>query len=250
MPDLRTLLHDAAHATPVTPAAALVHDDLVRARRALIRSRRTRHLALPTGLVAAAAVGVAVLAQGIGAGSAPVGALPPSGRPPGASTVATAPGPSGTPGTPAADLSRRIALVGYRGTQPVGFTIARVPQGWQVQAVDAYHLLVAPEGTADADPNSFDGKILIGRANENEIAVERHDVQEITVGGVRARLFVFDGEGTVAAGDRTQGLLLPVRGGKAYLIFQLPGSLHWDAATVADFAAGVRLTSQARAAAG
>jgi hypothetical protein len=245
--DLRTLLHEAADAAPVTPAATAVDADLARGRRALARTRRVRWGAAPLGLVAAAAAGAVAL--GGWHPAAPPVTGPPRAAAPSAGAV-TAPSASTSSTTPRTATSSttsapRIALVAYRGDQPAGYTIDRVPQGWEVQGVDRYSLVLAPAGFPDQDTNSFEGKIVVGRANPDEIAVERQHVRTVTVDGVRAKAFVFDDPDPEPA----QGLLLPVGRGK-YLIFQIPGTLHWDAATVADFAAGVHITDQARAAAG
>jgi hypothetical protein len=239
MPDLRTLLHEAADAGPLDPALACVDDDLARGRRALTR-RRLRRAVTPTGLLAAVAAGLLVVGPQLTAPSAPIV------TPLGAATV----GPS-TSGTV---LTAGISLVAYAGNQPAGYTIDKVPQGWEIQNVDRYSLVIAPIGAKDQDPNSFEGKILIGKANPDEVAVQRDGVKLIKVGGVTARFFTFSdpvpqspsGSGSDAA---AQGLLLPT-GKNAFLIFQLPGSLHWDAATVADFAAGVHMQPGAKAAAG
>ncbi|WP_261557350.1 hypothetical protein [Frankia tisae] len=86
-----------------------------------------------------------------------------------------------------------------------------VPDGWQIQNVDRYSLVIAPVGATDKDPNSYLGKIHLGNRPPTHAPA-------------------------------TQGLLLPA-GRDSYLIFQIPGQLRWDAATVADFAAGVHMTA-------
>jgi len=245
MSDLRTLLHEAANAVPVAAATATVDDDLARGRLALARGRRIRWTVVPTGLVAAAAAGLLIVGPEFAAQPSPgVAVIGPSSG-----------GPVNSGPVNSADLSAKISLVGFTGTQPAGYTIDRVPEGWEIQNIDKYSLVIAPVDATDKDPNSFVGKILVGRANDGEVSVHRDQVREIAVGKVTARLFTFP-EPQVPAGSRpatddkhTQGLLLPVGKG-AYLIFQLPGRLHWDAATVAAFAAGVHMNPGAQAAAG
>lgn len=242
MSDLRTLLHEAAGAAPVAPAAAVVERDLARGRRALARRQRIRWAVVPTGLAAAAAAGLLIVGPNLPAPAPP------------AVAVGTAPSISVPPAT-GADLSAKISLIAYTGTQPAGYTIDRVPEGWEIQNVDRYSLVIAPIGAKDQDPNSFAGKILIGKANQMEVKVPRPGAKDLAVGDVTARLFTFEepespaGAGPAAKEAPTQGLLLPAGKG-SHLIFQIPGSLNWDAATVADFAAGVRLTANAKAADG
>ena len=37
-------------------------------------------------------------------------------------------------------------LVAYTGEQPAGFTLDRVPDGWEVQGVNRFFLMLAPQG--------------------------------------------------------------------------------------------------------
>ena len=254
MSDLTALLHRAADAVPVAPAATVVDADLARGRDALARSRRVRWTAAPIGIGAAAVAGLIFAVPHLTTAA------------PGAVAIGDAPtrSSSAAPRT----LDAAISLVAYTGKQPAGYTVDRVPDGWAVQGVDPYSLVIAPIGTKDTDPSSFEGKITIGKANQDEIAVERPGPQtKLRVGDVTARLFTFPAPMGPQPGARadqqrahaspqspqdpegTRGLLLPVGKG-AYLIFQLPGTLHWDDATVADFAAGVHMNPGARAAAG
>jgi len=258
MSDLRTLLRDAAGSAPVAPAFRAVDADLRRGRRALV-ARRARWAAVPAGLLVVSATATVVpgspfaprqrsdAARQAPSASAPA---PASVRPPSGTATATA---------------VSIKLVGYTGTQPAGYTVDRVPDGWEIQAIDPYSLVIAPVGFKDADPTSFEGKIMVSKANEGEISVHRDGVRPLRVGGVTAKFFTFPGADPAserskraaqqAAGrpvrddGTTFGLLLPAGHGD-WLIFQLPDTLHWDAATVAAFAAGVHLTSHAVAAAG
>ncbi len=238
MSDLRTLLHEAAHAEPVAPNPAAVDGDLARGRRALARRQRIRWTIVPTTTgLAAAVAGVLIVGPHLAAES------------PSATAVA---GPSSSRPAAGAGVFARISLVAYAGAQPAGYTIDKVPDGWQIQNVDRYSLVIAPVGATDKDPTSFAGKIHIGKANQEEVAVRRAHQNTIKVGNVTARLFTFsDPQGPAGSrpptpGSGTQGLLLPA-GNDSYLIFQIPGQLHWDAATVADFAAGVHMTASAEA---
>ncbi|MBL7256020.1 hypothetical protein [Paractinoplanes lichenicola] len=55
----------------------------------------------------------------------------------------------------------RIELVAYRGQQPEGFTVDKVPAGWEIQGNDALDLVIAPIGARDQDPHSWAGKIAV-----------------------------------------------------------------------------------------
>src|SRR3954466_7929924 len=136
MSDLRTLLHEAADAGPIGPALASVDDDLARGRRALTR-RRLRRAVPPTGLLVAVAAGLLVVGPQLTAPSAPIVA------PLGAATVGP---PASTTALPAG-----ISLGPYAGRQPAGYTIDKVPQGWEIQNVDRYSLVIAPIGAKDQD---------------------------------------------------------------------------------------------------
>ncbi|GAB3249288.1 hypothetical protein [Kineosporia babensis] len=167
-------------------------------------SSTQRNVLLPVGLAAAAAAGVLAFTL-LGSGSS-----------------ATA--------EPAGTQSISAELTSFQGEQPEGFRIEQVPAGWDVLAADTGKLVLAAEDASNQDPNEFTGKILVTVANEAELSVERKNTQDLEVGDVTATSFDFEG------GDST-GLLLPAE--DRTLIFQFPGSLKWDSATVAEFAAGV-----------
>ncbi len=126
-------LHDrldrlAGPAADPTPAQA--DADLTRARRALTRRRALQKMSVSA--VAAVALAGAVT-WGAGPDAAPVPPAP----------VAAA------------------KLVAYQGEQPQGFTIDKVPAGWEIQGGGPGNLTIAPEGIADQEPDSFVGKIAI-----------------------------------------------------------------------------------------
>jgi len=259
MSDLRTLLRDAAGSAPVAPAFRAVDADLRRGRRALV-ARRARWAAVPAGLLVVSAAATVVPGSPFAPRQRSEAARqePPASVRPGSS-------PSGIVTATATATAVSIKLVGYTGTQPAGYTVDRVPDGWEIQAIDPYSLVIAPVGFKDADPTSFPGKIMVSKANEGEISVHRDGVRPLKVGGVTAKYFTFPGADPASERSKraaqqahgrpvhddgtTFGLLLPAGHGD-WLIFQLPDTLHWDTATVADFAAGVHLTSHAVAAAG
>ena len=136
--DLHDRLSTLAGRTGVT-SAEQADADVVRGRRALRRRRLFRS-------AGASAFAVAALAAAVTYGASTGNGSP-------ADTV-TATGTS----APAAVATQ---LVAYQGEQPKGFTIDKVPAGWEVQGVNAAALTIAPKGLADKNPDSFVGKIAI-----------------------------------------------------------------------------------------
>ncbi len=120
----------------VTPTMDQVGADLDRGRRALRRRRAVQKIAGSAFAVAALAAGVAI-----------AGNEAPATDTPGAAT---------SPGSVSAPVTR---LVAYTGTQPKGYTIDKVPDGWEIQADDRHALILAPKDALDKDPQSFVGKI-------------------------------------------------------------------------------------------
>jgi len=135
--DLHDRLSTLAGQTGVT-SAEQADADVTRGRRALRRRRLFRS-------AGASAFAVAALAAAV-----TYGANSGHGSPP----VTTATGTS----APAAVATK---LVAYQGAQPKGFTIDKVPAGWEMQGVNQAVLTIAPKGLADKNPDSFVGKIAI-----------------------------------------------------------------------------------------
>ncbi|MEU7867814.1 hypothetical protein [Dactylosporangium sp. NPDC049140] len=204
-----TDLHDrldrlAGPAAP--PGPDTLEADLTRGRTAL-RRRRLGRLAGASGL--AAAVLAAALAYPAVRDARPA-----------------APAGTGTAGTTAT-----VHLVAYTGTQPAGFTIDEVPQGWEVQGVDRYGLTLAPVGIADREPDSFVGKIAIMAQRSVPGDVARQDV---TVQGRPALL--------VTMKDDTRPSTLFVRQDNGvYLVIQVWESLGWTGGDIVRFGGGVHM---------
>ncbi|GAA3350866.1 hypothetical protein GCM10020358_78380 [Amorphoplanes nipponensis] len=122
----------------VTPTMDDINADLDRGRRALRRRRTVQKIAGSAFAVAALAVGFTIATNG--------------------TPAATTPAAVRTPGPVSAAATR---LVAYTGSQPKGYTIDKVPDGWEIQADDPNALILAPKNALDKDPNSFVGKIGI-----------------------------------------------------------------------------------------
>ncbi|GIJ26459.1 hypothetical protein Vqi01_16210 [Micromonospora qiuiae] len=133
MMDLHDRL-DRIAGSAAEPSAAEADADLARGRRALRRRRFAR--ALGTSAIAAAALVAAV-------------------------TISTQTGPATTPRDKASAQVVAARLVAYEGEQPQGFTIDKVPAGWEVQGGSTGNLTIAPKNAADKNPDVFVGKIAI-----------------------------------------------------------------------------------------
>jgi hypothetical protein len=122
--------------------------DLDRGRRALSKRRTVQKLTGCAFAVAALVVGVAVA----------------NGGAPAATTSTVADGP----GTVSAGAVR---LVAYTGSQPKGYTVDKVPDGWEIQADSVYVLVIAPKAALDQDPYSVVGKIGVQLQHKDQLGV-------------------------------------------------------------------------------
>jgi hypothetical protein len=120
---------------PATEAQATA--DLARGRQALRRRRTVKSAATGVFAVAAAA---AAIAYGPASQHAPTVAAPVTAEQPGVVTA---------------------RLVAYQGAQPKGYTIDKVPAGWEIQGVDNYVLTIAPVTAKDKEKDDFVGKIAV-----------------------------------------------------------------------------------------
>jgi hypothetical protein len=201
------------------PTREQVVADLARGQRAL---RRRRTLQTAAGSVfAVAAVAAAVIA---GTGGSP----------------------AGTPSTPQAGGDRPATgspqtigtkLVAYQGEQPKGFTLDKVPDGWELQGADDYGIVIAPKGFKDKNPNSFAGKIL---AQLQEFAPnEELKGKEVTVNGSTGLL--------TKMLDQTDGSALFVKLGEGrWLVIQVWDGLGWGEKEVLEFASGIHVDENAK----
>jgi hypothetical protein len=236
MADLRNIM-DEAVSDIADPEESVVQTDLALGRQALARQRTRRvrrQILIPVGIAAAAAgvFGISVLGNGPGSGAT---------VPHGISAASTS-------------TSDRIALISYAGEQPDGFKIDAVPDGWTIQEVSHSYVSIAPVGSKNKDIKEFTGKIAIFVADEEDMALKRHEMRPLRVGDVTATRFTYpDGDMVANTTDEPMvgpnspaGLLLPE--GKETLLFQFPDGHDWDDAIIAKFAAGVHLTDAGRAA--
>ena len=127
MTDLRSHLEEIA-ATATAPTAAQVDADLARGRSALRRRRAGQ-------TIAGSAFGVAALVAAFSV-----------------ATAGTSAGPHSQAGDRPASAAA-VQLVAYKGEQPKGFTVDKVPDGWFIQADNKYGLLIAPESARNPGPD-------------------------------------------------------------------------------------------------
>jgi hypothetical protein len=236
MMDLRNRLEEIAGPVPA-PSAAEADADLARGRRAL-RRRRTGQS------IAGAAFGVAALVAGFSF----AGAGGDSGGPP-------------TAGRPAV-VAGSVQLVAYKGDQPKGFTIDKVPDGWFIQADDNYSLLLAPDKAENPGPgvdpskapvydkNSFVDKIGIMLESKDQHGPSRDGIA-VPVGDRAATLLKSlqgmtpDGPVPAAAGGDTGWELWVEQPSGVYLIVQFWQGLGLSQDQMVELGAGVHVHKDA-----
>jgi hypothetical protein len=134
----------------VTPTMTDINADLDRGRRALRKRRTVQKITGSAFAAAALAAGLVIATNNVPAPTAPTAAQ--------------------TQGQAPAIATR---LVAYTGSQPKGYTIDKVPNGWEIQSDDEYKLLLAPKDAIDKDPNSFVGKIAITLQSKDQHGVPK-----------------------------------------------------------------------------
>jgi hypothetical protein len=227
-------------AGPETPAAVAEADaDLVRGRRAL-RRRRAAAGAGASAFVVAAAAAVAVASI---SGAAPAKTQQPSAALP---TTVTTKG-----------SLTQANLVAYVGKQPAGYTIDKVPAGWEIQGVDDYVLTIAPKGIKDKDPSSFVGKIMIGLQSSDDHS--RPQGTRVDVGGLKGVINEPEhgeapgGPKPVPSGvdaryqddSHSKNLWVQQKNGD-WLQVQIWDASGWTNADITDFGAGIHVLASAK----
>ncbi|WP_019874451.1 hypothetical protein [Sporichthya polymorpha] len=215
--ELRSML-DSVAGPPRPAREADVAGDLTRGHSAL---RRRRLTLVTNGTLALAVVGGLVVAS--------TGAFDGSSTP--ASPAVAAPAVElGT------DTTSAIQFVAYSGRQPEGFSVETIPDGWKLQGVNEYVLLVVPPSGADPSLDVFKGKIAV--MLESQDASGPYEGSEIAVGdrtGVLSRMG--DGYGQLHWTD--------AKGNN--LVVQWPDTREFTDEQMAAFAAGVTVTGDAKA---
>jgi len=233
MIDLRNHLEERTG--PPGPATVAQADaDLARGRKALRRRRAAQ-------TIAGSAFGVAALVA--------------------AFTVAT----TGTDAPPAADRPAVVSaakLVAYKGAQPKGFTVDKVPDGWFIQSDENYSLVLAPDKARNPGPDvnpstqplfdkhSYVGKITImleskdqnGPSREGK-AVKAGDKEGVLLKSLRG--VTPDGPAPTAAGGDTGWELWLKQPSGVHLIVQYWQGLGLSEDQMVELGAGVHVHADA-----
>ncbi|MDT5039649.1 MAG: hypothetical protein QOE51_634 [Actinoplanes sp.] len=224
-----------------TPAAVAEADaDLVRGRRALRRRRAATGAGASVFVFAAAAAVVVASISGAAPGKIqqPPAALP--------TTVTTTKG-----------SLTQAHLVAYVGQQPAGYTIDKVPSGWEIQGADDYVLTIAPKGIPDKDPSTFVGKIMIALQSSDDHSTPQGT--KVDVGGLKG--VINEPEHGEAPGGRkpvpsgvdarrqddshSKNLWVQQDNGN-WLQVQIWDASGWTNADIADFGAGIHVLASAK----
>lgn len=212
--------------------------DLLRGR-AQLRRRRT------TGFAGAAvvALGLAVVPLSLGGN--------------GASTTAQ-PGPVQTLKT-----LPQIELAAYTGKQVPGYKVAWMPKGWVIQGGTSTHLTIAPKDAKSQDPNSFEGKLMLGlvwngfkpitaaRAKRDGLISQPVDGQPGWLSVAPARMPAAEAAARKSGKGDPKGTYVPYltltyQGDQGqWLYIQVPRSVGWTGAEMAKFASGVTILKNA-----
>jgi hypothetical protein len=222
---------------PAAPTMQQVDADLSRARGAL---RKRRGVQAAGGSIFAVAAAVAAIAV---------------------ATTGTATGPGNTEAqAPPAATVQHIKLVAYKGDQPKGFTIDKVPDGWFVQAINEYELVIAPNKAKNPgpgvdpskapiyDPRDYSGKIAVFLQSKDEKApqgekVEVGDTQVIFRKGER-NTDKMTGEPERADGDYGASVFVKQPSG-IYLVAQFWSGLGFSEQQMTELAAGMHAEKNA-----
>ncbi|MFG1922473.1 hypothetical protein [Cryptosporangium sp. NPDC048952] len=227
MNDIKRLLAAAVNEES-TPMTFDPSDDVARGRRHVAR-RRT---ALVSGVAAAALL--------VGGGAV----LITSSLPGGDENTRTNPAVMRQTGGPAAEETsgvgppvevKEVTLVAYTGKQPKGYKVTQVPDGWEIQGGTESSLVIAPKGAADQDPNSFVDKIAVLSTSSDAPPESLTEGKKVPVG---------DGVGYYRLAP-SQILTYQDTTSGRWVDIQVPEQLHWDAARIGEFAAGVTVVGGA-----
>ncbi|GIM96446.1 hypothetical protein [Paractinoplanes toevensis] len=190
------------------PSAEQADADLTRGKRALRRRRAFQGAGASVFAVAALA---AVVAYGTtNQATAPTTEAAPAGT----STVSTA------------------KLVAYHGEQPKGFTIDKVPAGWELQGVSESVLTIAPTGFKDKDVNSFVGKIAVMLQSKDDKSTPTGTT--VTVAGKPGVI------NTPTDGGDTRNLWVQQPDG-IWLLAQIWDASGWTTDDIVEFGAGLHV---------
>ncbi|WP_250002480.1 hypothetical protein [Actinoplanes sp. M2I2] len=219
MTDLRDHFRNIAGPVP-DPTEDQVEADLARGRRAL---RRRRVVQACSG----SAFGVAALAAAI--------------------AVATSTGTPSAPADRTTAATVAVQLVAYKGEQPEGFTVDKVPDGWYVHTSEQGFLTIAPEkakpGAGFDNPQSFENKITVMLESKDQSGPGREG-KTVKVGDQEG-ILLKSLEPADANGDSGWSLWVKQPSG-IYLIVQVWQGLGLTEAQIVELGAGVHVLKDAK----
>jgi hypothetical protein len=231
MTDLRDHFNEIAGPIPAV-SADQAEADLTRGRRALRRRRVVQS-------VAGSAFGVAALAAAI--------------------VVTTS---TGAPSAPAGNVTAGAAavqLVAYKGEQPKGFTVDKVPDGWFIQSSELGYLVLAPQKAKKlgpdvnpsteplANPDSFEDKIAIMLESKDQNGPSREG--KAVEGGVLLKSLqgeTPDGKVPAAPGGDTGWELWLKQPSGIWLIVQVWQGVGLTESQIVELGAGVHVHKDAQ----
>jgi hypothetical protein len=207
------------------PSPAQADADLARGRRALRRRRAVQQVGASVFAVAAVAAVVTYGTSGDNAAPKPE-----------AGPVSVGPVPV-EPAAPVSPQTVATRLVAYHGEQPKGFTIDKVPDGWEVQGVSAAALTIAPIGFEDQHPDSFVGKIVVMLQSADDKSTPTGT--KVDVDGKPGVINDPDDPG------HTRNLWVKQPNG-IWMQVQIWDARGWTPASMAEFAAGIHVLKGAQ----
>ncbi|MDI6104566.1 hypothetical protein QLQ12_38850 [Actinoplanes sp. NEAU-A12] len=216
-------LHDglARIAGPAAePTPAQVAADMARGQKAL---RRRRLLQAGSGSAFAIAALAAAVAFATNGGAVPAGTAPLA-----QTTTAATASAAAAPG---------VKLVAYTGEQPKGYTVDKVPDGWEIQGVDEYVLTLAPKDAKDKNINSFEGKVVVMLQSVDDKNTPKGE--KVDVAGNPGVL-------TKAEGQTTGWWLFVDQPSGPRMHVQVWDDLGWSKSDVVEFAKGVHVNKNAK----
>ncbi len=237
MTDLRDHFHEIAGPLSATTSQQ-AEADLTRGRRALRRRRTVQ-------AVAGSAFGVAALAAAVAVAATTGGA------------------PATTPNDQVVAGATTVKLVAYKGEQPKGFTVDKVPDGWFIQNSQLGYLVLAPEKAKKlgpdvnpsteplANPESFEDKITIMLESKDQSGPSREG-KAVKVGEQEGVLLKSlqgetpDGKVAAAPGDDTGWELWLEQPSGIWLIVQVWQGVGLTQDQIVELGAGIHVLKGAQ----
>jgi hypothetical protein len=208
------------------PSPETVDADIARGHRALAlvhRRRLVRRSVVTTMSLVVVAVGVTATMQQHGTDANRHGAA-----------AAKAPVTHATVHAakrPVVPHARAVRLVAYTGSQPAGFTVDRVPDGWHLSTSTQVALNINRQGDTNNDPDAFEGKLTV--------LLQSRDAHGLPHGTA----VTVDGEPGVVTGFGRYGESLTYGDTNGHtVIVQAPRILAWSDTQIVRFAEGVHVT--------